>query len=225
MMPTMHACKVSFARTDVLENMKTFITLMWFAAALTVRAAEPAKPMNNETNQTELATFAGGCFWCTEAVFERLPGVKSVTSGYTGGHMENPDYKSVTSSTTGHAEAIQVAFDPAKIPFEKLLEVFWQAHDPTTLNRQGADVGTQYRSGVFYHDEKQKLAAEKSKAAVQKNFSKPIVTEIVPLKKFYKAEGYHQDYYRTNPDAGYCRVVIKPKLDKLEKVLGKDEPK
>jgi peptide-methionine (S)-S-oxide reductase len=181
--------------------------------------------MNTETNRTELATFAGGCFWCTEAVFERLPGVLSVTSGYCGGHLENPDYKSVITSTTGHAEAIQIAFDPAKLSYAKLLEVFWIAHDPTTLNRQGADVGTQYRSSIFYHDDTQKQTAEKSKIEAQKNFSKPIVTEIAPLKKFYKAEGYHQDYYRNNPDAGYCRVVIKPKLDKLEKILGKEEPK
>lgn len=205
--------------------MKHAVLLILFAAALAVGAAEPAKPMNTETNQTELATFAGGCFWCTEAVFERLPGVKSVTSGYCGGHLENPDYKSVTSSTTGHAEAIQIAFDPANISYAKLLEVFWQAHDPTTLNRQGADTGTQYRSSVFYHDDTQKAAAEKSKTEAQKSFSKPIVTEIAPLKKFYKAEGYHQDYYRNNPDAGYCRVVIKPKLDKLEKVLGAEEKK
>lgn len=210
--------------TDFLENMKHAIILMLFAA-LAACAADPAKPMTTETNQTGLATFAGGCFWCTEAVFERLPGVKSVTSGYCGGHLENPDYQSVTSSTTGHAEAIQIAFDPAKISYEKLLEVFWQAHDPTTLNRQGADTGTQYRSSVFYHDEAQKAAADKSKAEAQKGFSKPIVTEIAPLKKFYKAEGYHQDYYRNNPDAGYCRVVIKPKLDKLEKVLSKEEQK
>lgn len=205
--------------------MKLIVILMLCAAALTVGAAEPTKPMNTETNRTELATFAGGCFWCTEAVFERLPGVQSVTSGYCGGHLENPDYKSVITSTTGHAEAIQIAFDPAKLSYAKLLEVFWLAHDPTTLNRQGADVGTQYRSGIFYHDDTQKQTAEKSKAEAQKNFSKPIVTEIAPLKKFYKAESYHQDYYRNNPDAGYCRVVIKPKLDKLEKILGKEEPK
>jgi peptide-methionine (S)-S-oxide reductase len=205
--------------------MKKLVALMLCAAAFTLRAADPTKPMTTQTNKTELATFAGGCFWCTEAVFERLPGVKSVTSGYTGGQMENPDYKSVTSSTTGHAEAIQLAFDPAMISYEKLLQVFWLAHDPTTLNQQGADKGTQYRSSIFYHDDTQKALAEKSKAAAQRDFSKPIVTEIVPLKKFYKAEGYHQDYYRSNPDAGYCQVVIKPKLDKLEKILGKEEKK
>lgn len=197
--------------------MKNLFILICLVTALPMRAAETAKLMKTETNATALATFAGGCFWCTEAVFERLPGVQSVTSGYTGGHKENPDYKSVVTSATGHAEAIQITFDPAKISYERLLEIFWQAHDPTTLNRQGADVGTQYRSGIFYHNEAQKAAAEKSKVEAQKNFSRPIVTEIVPLQKFYKAEGYHQDYYRNNPDAGYCRVVIKPKLDKLEK--------
>lgn len=205
--------------------MKHITALLCLVAALSLHAAETTKPMTNPTNTTELATFAGGCFWCTEAVFERLPGVKSVTSGYTGGHVANPDYKLVITSGTGHAEAIQLAFDPAKVSYERLLEVFWMAHDPTTLNRQGADVGTQYRSAIFYHSDAQKAAAEKSKAAAQKDFAKPIVTEIVPLTQFYKAEGYHQDYYRNNPDAGYCRAVIKPKLDKLDKVLGKEEKK
>lgn len=197
----------------------------WLSATLLTNAAEPTKPMSIETNRTELATFAGGCFWCMEAVFERLPGVKSVTSGYTGGQISNPDYHLVCTSTTGHAEAIQVAFDPAKISYEHLLEIFWMAHDPTSLNRQGADTGTQYRSAVFYHNEAQKAAAEKSKTAAQKEFSKPIVTEIVALQQFYKAEAYHQDYYRNNPSEGYCRVVIKPKLDKLEKALSKDAKK
>jgi peptide-methionine (S)-S-oxide reductase len=179
--------------------------------------------MTTETNQTELATLAGGCFWCTEAVFERLPGVKSVASGYTGGQSEKPTYQEVCSGATGHAEAIQVEFDPAKISYAKLLETFWEAHDPTTLNRQGADSGTQYRSAIFYHSDAQKQAAEQSKAAAARNFSKPIVTEIVPLKKFYKAEGYHQDYFRNNANAGYCRMVIKPKLDKLDQKHKPDE--
>lgn len=173
--------------------------------------------MTTETNKTELATIGGGCFWCMEAVFERLPGVKSVTSGYAGGHTDFPTYEQVCAHTTGHAEVIQIEFNPAVISYEKLLDMFWEAHDPTTLNRQGADVGDQYRSVIFYSDDAQKAAAEKSKAAAAKNFSKPIVTVIEPLKKFYKAEAYHQDYFRTNPNAGYCRVVIKPKLDKLDK--------
>ena len=197
--------------------MKKLIALMLCAGALGLRAAEPAKPMTTETNQTQLATFAGGCFWCTEAIFERLPGVKSVTSGYTGGQMKNPSYQLVCTATTGHAEAIQVAFDPKQITYEKLVATFWDAHDPTTLNRQGADTGTQYRSAIFYHNDAQKLAAEKSKAEAQKEFSKPIVTEIVPLQKFYPAEGYHQDYYRNNPQQGYCQMVIKPKLEKFQK--------
>ncbi len=179
--------------------------------------------MNITTNKTELATFGGGCFWCMEAVFQRLPGVKSVTSGYAGGHIENPTYQQVCSDATGHAEVIQIEFDPQKISYEKLLDVFWEEHDPTTLNRQGNDEGTQYRSVILYHDETQRKTAEKSKAEAQKNFSRPIVTEIVPLKKFYPAEGYHQDYYNNNSNAPYCRVVIQPKLEKLEKLKAKDQ--
>jgi len=175
--------------------------------------------MSNSTNKTVLATLGGGCFWCTEAIYQMLPGVKSVVSGYAGGKTENPTYKQVCEGNTGHAEVIQIEFDPAVISCEKILETFWEAHDPTTLNRQGADTGTQYRSVIFYHSETQKAAAEKSKAAAQKNFIQPIVTEIRPLTKFYKAEGYHQDFYRNNPNQGYCRAVIQPKVDKFEKKL------
>src|SRR5665213_3032998 len=171
----------------------------------------------NSTNQTEIADLGGGCFWCMEAVFERLPGVLSVTSGFAGGHTENPTYQEVCTETTGHAEVTQIEFDPAKISYNKLLEVFWQGHDPTTLNRQGADVGTSYRSIILYRTEKQKLEAEKSKLEAQKDFKHSIVTEIVPLKKFYKAEDYHQEYYDNNSNAPYCQVVIAPKLEKLEK--------
>jgi peptide-methionine (S)-S-oxide reductase len=168
-------------------------------------------------NNTELATFGGGCFWCVEAVFEKLEGVKSVVSGYAGGSVENPTYEEVCTGTTGHAEVVQIEYDPKITGFEDLLEMFWKAHDPTTLNRQGADVGTQYRSVIFYHNEEQKKAAEKSKGKwdASGTFSKPIVTEIEPLTKFYSAEGYHQDYYTNNPFAGYCLVVIRPKLKKL----------
>ena len=173
------------------------------------------------TNGTELATLGGGCFWCVEAVYERLEGVKSVTSGYAGGKRENPRYEEVCSGATGHAEVTQIEFDPRKISFEQLLEVFWAAHDPTTLNRQGADVGTQYRSVILYHNETQRLAAEKAKKQAQAEFTSPIVTEISPMTKFYKAEGYHQDYYRNNPRAPYCAFVIRPKLEKLQKKLGK----
>jgi peptide-methionine (S)-S-oxide reductase len=185
------------------------------AAALNFSAlAQPTKSMN--TNKTEIADFGGGCFWCMEAVFERLPGVVSVTSGFAGGATENPTYQEVCTETTGHAEVTEIEFDPAKISYAKLLEVFWQAHDPTTLNRQGADVGTSYRSIILYRDEKQKLFAEKSKLAAQADFKNPIVTEIVPLKKFYKAEDYHHQYYDNNTNAPYCQVVIAPKLEKLE---------
>jgi len=181
--------------------------------------SQPVQPtMNSNTNENlELATFGGGCFWCTEAVFQMMPGVKSVTSGYAGGHTENPTYEQVCNGTTGHAEVIQVAFDPAKTSYENVLEIFWEAHDPTTLNRQGNDTGTQYRSIVLYNSEAQKEAAEKSKSVAQQNFIKPIVTEIVPLTKFYPAEGYHQNYYRSNPNQGYCRAVIQPKVQKFEK--------
>lgn len=171
------------------------------------------------TNSSEVATFGGGCFWCTEAVFQMLPGVRSVVSGYAGGTKDNPTYKEVCAGTTGHAEVIQVTYDPKALSYEKLLETFWEAHDPTTLNRQGADVGTQYRSIILYHDESQRAAAEKSKAEAQKNFDKPVVTEIVPLKKFYAAEGYHQDYYRNNTSQPYCSIVIRPKVEKFEKKL------
>ena len=169
------------------------------------------------TTKTEIADLGGGCFWCMEAVFERLPGVISVTSGFAGGTTENPTYQQVCTETTGHAEVTEIEFDPAKISYEKLLDIFWQAHDPTTLNRQGADVGTSYRSIILYRDKKQQLLAEKSKLAAQENFKHPIVTEIVLLKAFYKAENYHQQYFDNNSNAPYCQVVIAPKLEKLEK--------
>src|SRR5271165_4460637 len=168
-----------------------------FSCSRPSQAAPPVKTLetmntleSNPTNKMEIADFGGGCFWCMEAVFERVPGVISVTSGYAGGHTENPTYREVCSETTGHAEVTEIAFDPAKISYEMLLEVFWQAHDPTTLNRQGADEGTSYRSIILYRDENQRHIAEKSKIEAQKNFHNPIVTEIVPLKKFYKAEDY-----------------------------------
>jgi len=163
----------------------------------------------------EQATLGGGCFWCTEAVFETVPGVKKVEAGYAGGTVPNPTYEAVSSGKTGHAEVIQITFDPDSVTYAELLDLFWRAHDPTTLNRQGADTGTQYRSIILYTSEEQRAVAERSKAEAQKNFDKPIVTEIVPLKQFYKAEGYHQDYFDKNPNAPYCVFVIKPKLDKL----------
>jgi peptide-methionine (S)-S-oxide reductase len=208
---------VGCSRFEVANlKMKPMLGILAVFAALNLSAlAQSTNAMN--TNKTESATFGGGCFWCMEAVFERLPGVKSAASGFAGGHTVNPTYKQVCTGTTGHAEVTQIEFYPAKISYEKLLDVFWQAHDPTTLNRQGADEGTQYRSLILYHSEAQKLAAEKSKAAVQNNFKHPIVTEIVPFTKFFPAESYHQGFYDNNTNYGYCRLVIAPKLEKLEK--------
>jgi peptide-methionine (S)-S-oxide reductase len=165
--------------------------------------------------QLQQATFGEGCFWCVEAVFERLPGVKSVISGYAGGTKPNPTYEEVCTGKTGHAEVAQITFDPGVISYAELLDMFWQSHDPTTLNRQGADIGTQYRSVIFYHDDTQKTLAEESKKTAQKSFKEPIVTQILPLENFYAAENYHQDYYRNNPGASYCQFVIRPKLEKL----------
>lgn len=167
---------------------------------------------------TEVATFGGGCFWCTEAVFKRLKGVTSVTSGYAGGNMENPTYGDVSSGITNHAEAIQIEFDPTVISYEKLLDIFWATHDPTTLNRQGADEGTQYRSIIFYHNDQQKELAQASKERMDEKgkFKSHIVTEIVPFTNFYKAEEYHQNYYERNRDVNpYCTIVIDPKIKKL----------
>ena len=177
-----------------------------------------ARPASASTNApTQLATFGGGCFWCLEAVFERFEGVVSVTSGYAGGRTAQPSYKQVCHGDTGHAEVVQIKFDPKRITYDQLLDVFWEIHDPTTPDRQGPDEGDQYRSIILYHDDVQQQAAEKSKAAAAARFKDPIVTEIVPLKQFYPAETYHQDYYRNNPRYPYCAVVISPKLKKLEK--------
>jgi peptide-methionine (S)-S-oxide reductase len=169
----------------------------------------------------ELATFGSGCFWCTEAIFLNVKGVEKVESGYSGGKVKNPTYREVCSGLTGHAEVIQVTYDPKVVSYDELLEIFWQTHDPTTLNRQGADEGTQYRSVVFYHNEEQKTLAEgyKKKLTEAKAFDDPIVTEISPITTFYKAEDYHQNYYNLNGSAPYCSFVIKPKLDKFKKVF------
>ena len=200
------------------------LTLHLLALAALLIGATLGFSQAMKTNTTELATFGAGCFWCVEAVFETTEGVKSVTSGYAGGKTENPTYQDICTGTTGHAEVAQIEFDPKIISFETLLDLLWQAHDPTTLNRQGADSGTQYRSAIFYHNDAQKQAAEKSKKAAATLFSKPIVTEIVPLTKFYKAENYHQDYFRNHQTAPYCAAVIRPKLDKLEKLKKKTAP-
>ena len=167
------------------------------------------------TGDRQLATFGAGCFWCVEAVFEQLDGVVDVTSGYMGGHVDNPTYKMICTGATGHAEVVQVTFDPSVISFETLLDWFWRLHDPTTLNRQGADVGTQYRSAIFFHSEEQREQAAASKTAAQPAFPSPIVTEITEASTYYLAESYHQDYYVNNKAAGYCRAVIRPKLEKL----------
>ncbi len=178
-------------------------------------AAEKVKDTLTSSD-LERVTFGGGCFWCLEAVFQRLKGVKSVASGYAGGTLENPTYKQVCDGDTGHAEVVQLTFDPKTIGFEKLMEVFFAAHDPTTLNRQGHDTGTQYRSIILTENDAQKAAAERAKAAAKKDFKDPIVTEIAPLKKFYKAEDYHQNYFNENADRNpYCTAIIRPKLQKL----------
>ncbi|MDP5170610.1 MAG: peptide-methionine (S)-S-oxide reductase MsrA [Bacteroidia bacterium] len=168
------------------------------------------------------ATFGNGCFWCTEAIFQRIAGVHTVVSGYTGGKVKNPTYREVCYGRTGHAEVIQISFDPEIVSFEKLLEIFWKTHDPTTLNRQGNDVGTQYRSAVFYHDEKQKQLAEHYKAKLDASgiFADPIVTEITPISEFYPAEDYHQNYFNENGNQPYCRVIIQPKVEKFLQVFG-----
>jgi peptide-methionine (S)-S-oxide reductase len=171
--------------------------------------------------KTDTATFGTGCFWCTEAVFQELKGVYKVTSGYSGGTVKNPSYEAVCSGTTGHAECLQIIYDPKVISFDELLEVFWEAHDPTTLNRQGNDVGTQYRSVIFYHNEEQKKKAEEYKVKLDKSgaYDSPIVTEIAPFTEFYAAEDYHQDYYRLHGSQPYCSFVIRPKVEKFEKVF------
>jgi peptide-methionine (S)-S-oxide reductase len=166
-------------------------------------------------NSIQQATLGGGCFWCIEAIFQRVEGVRSVVSGYAGGTTEQPTYKQVCTGNTGHAEVAQISFDTAKISFEEILDIFWQAHDPTTLNRQGGDIGTQYRSAIYCHDDEQQKAAVASKAAAQKKFADLIVTEILPLKKFWPAEPSHQNYYNDNSLQPYCAFVISPKLKKL----------
>lgn len=182
-------------------------------------ATDPKKPapMPAVPANAQVATFGTGCFWCTEAIFQQIPGVISATSGYMGGHLANPTYQQVCEEDTGHAEVIQVVFDPEKITYPQLLEWFWQAHDPTQLNRQGADVGTQYRSVIFFHNDTQKAAAIASMEKAQPDFKDPIVTEITAAQQFYPAENYHQDYYFLNKTQnGYCSAVISPKLQKLK---------
>lgn len=198
-------------------------------SAMTIGSCHTASTQNTRMSEekipaglkTETATFATGCFWCTEAVFRELKGVLKVTSGYSGGRLPNPSYEDVCSGTTGHAECLQIVYDPKVISFDELLEVFWESHDPTTLNKQGNDVGTQYRSAIFYHDAQQKEKAEKYKAKLNESgaYSSPVVTEITPFSKFYAAENYHQDYYRLHGTEPYCSFVIRPKVEKFEKLF------
>jgi len=210
----------------VSVNMKRIITLFAAVAAVflmsnsSLPAAAPAS-----SGTTETAVLGGGCFWCIEAVFQRLPGVKKVESGYAGGHVKNPTYEDVCTGETGHAEVARIEFDPAVLSYSKLLEVFFEAHDPTTLNSQGADHGTQYRSAIFYLNETQQKLAEAARKAAQARWEDKIVTEITPLKEFYAAEGYHQNYYNQNPHQGYCSIVIRPKVKKLQDkgVISKDK--
>lgn len=194
-------------------------------ASLDLSRSDPGKKPIPGTNAgaeaLAMATFGGGCFWCTEAVFQQLKGVQRVVSGYCGGHVKNPTYQNVCSGTTGHAEAIQITFDPQQVSYAELLEVFWNTHDPTTLNRQGNDVGTQYRSVVFYHDDDQRHQAERYKRKLDESgaFAAPIVTEISPISEFYPAEDYHQNYFADNPRQPYCAAIIRPKVDKVKKVF------
>ena len=184
-----------------------------YAAFLLLASSLPAE---SEPMKTEKATLGGGCFWCVEAAYETLPGVLAVTSGYAGGQTPDPTYEQIGTGKTGHAEVVQIEYDPEKISYEKIIDLFWDAHDPTTLNRQGADVGTQYRSIILTADDAQKKIAEESKSRAQAKFRSPIVTEIVPLEKFHPAEDYHQDFYRENPMHPYNLAVTRPKLKKFE---------
>jgi peptide-methionine (S)-S-oxide reductase len=171
----------------------------------------------NAEEKSAVATVGGGCFWCVEAVYQTVPGILGVTSGYAGGTVRNPSYEQVSSGRTGHAEVVQIEFDPSRISYQQIIDLFWKAHDPTTLNRQGPDSGTQYRSIILYEDEAQREIAEKSKKAAQAQFKEPIVTEVVPLETFYPAETYHQDFYQNNPNYPYSKAIIRPKLEKFEK--------
>ncbi|MBL7917733.1 MAG: peptide-methionine (S)-S-oxide reductase MsrA [Bacteroidia bacterium] len=206
----------------------TFVAAIFFMSACAQNTTTEISMENkNETNTNkpnsniDTATLGAGCFWCVEAVFQRLEGVLSIESGYSGGFVKNPAYREVCNGTTGHAEVCRLTYDKTKISFDEILEVFWKTHDPTTLNRQGNDIGTQYRSVVFYHNDEQKALAEKYKEEINKSgaYDKPIITEISPLTNYYKAEEYHQNYYNQNGQEGYCQYVIQPKVEKFEKIF------
>lgn len=199
--------------------MKKILIIFLVFATASIDAQSILTKKLNMSDKLEIATLANGCFWCTEAIFQRLNGVEKVTSGYSGGKVQNPTYNDVTSGETGHAEVIQIQFNPSVITFQEILDVFFATHDPTTLNRQGYDVGTQYRSAIFYHSTAQKEVAETFIKALTeaKVFDKKIVTEVTPFEAFYEAESYHQNYYNNNKNQGYCIAVINPKLDKFIK--------
>lgn len=203
--------------------MKTinYLLILWILALTVILGCKAQKTLETMNTKTETVTFGAGCFWCVEAIFSRVNGVTKVESGYSGGHVVNPTYQEVCTGNTGHAEVVQVTFNPDIIPFAKILEIYFKTHDPTTLNRQGADIGTQYRSVIFYHTEEQKVTAIEIKNQLDAAgiWSSPIVTAIEPYKNFYKAENYHQNYYEGNKNQAYCRMVITPKLEKFEKVF------
>lgn len=204
--------------TCIMKSLALILLLLLTYQACSQKSDKETS-MNNKN--LEIATFGSGCFWCTEAVFQQLKGVESVLPGYSGGKRENPTYEQVSSGATGHAEVIQIKYDPSVITFDELLEVFWKSHDPTTLNRQGADVGTQYRSVIFYHNKEQKAIAEQYKKKLNEAgvYDNPIVTEVAVYSAFYPAEDYHVNYYNNNKRAPYCTFIIQPKLDKIKKVF------
>ncbi|MBX2916942.1 MAG: peptide-methionine (S)-S-oxide reductase MsrA [Cyclobacteriaceae bacterium] len=195
------------------------IIALLLSSMLSLTSIQAQTNSQNKMKELETATLGSGCFWCTEAFFLRVKGIESVVSGYSGGKVKNPTYREVTTGLTGHAEVVQIKFDPTVITYAEVLEIFWNTHDPTTLNKQGADEGTQYRSAVFYHTEEQKKTAEAYKMQLDKSgvYKNPIVTEITPFKEFYIAEDYHQNYYALNPNQGYCQYVIRPKVEKFNK--------
>ncbi len=206
--------------------MQKFILLIFLAfISLTSCANKKATVLNDTVVppgvSSDTVTFGNGCFWCTEAIFQEVEGVLSVESGYSGGTVDNPTYEQIGTGVTGHAECLNIIFDPSKVTYDELLEIFWQTHDPTTLNRQGNDIGPQYRSVIFFHNQQQKEVADKYKAALDKSgaFPRPIVTTMEPFKKFYKAENYHQNYYNENGSQPYCQFVIRPKVEKFRKVF------
>ncbi|MGV3484116.1 MAG: peptide-methionine (S)-S-oxide reductase MsrA [Planctomycetaceae bacterium] len=221
-------CRFLASRLILAIGVTTFLAVSpVFSQAPSTSSKE--KPVNAKAdNKESVVTLAGGCFWCTEAVYERMEGVNDVVSGYIGGTMVNPDYESVCRGNTGHAEAVEIYYDPSVTSYEEILKVFFKTHDPTSLNRQGADVGTQYRSAIFYHDEAEKKAAEAFIAKINGEFGGRIVTTLEPAATFYPAEEYHQDYYRKNPTAGYCRAVVRTKVKKFENIfedkVKKDKP-